>query len=466
MSKKTKNSRLERLKNQNPDTAENDGFSVESGKKSKSTATRSAEDSGKKGLKRARSAIDSDGLSVERRVGKREKKHESVIKLPSINYTKKVRRAASHHGDTVFFVNGKNGVRVLGALSKICSVRNVNISADGVAFEVKSKHRGQIIAILNNLCYDYKIIKSKGAFPFAINTLGRLGFVVGIVLIVAMIAIFSQFVTRVSVTSADVHTGDIDNALNVKITDILSSYGVRAGRWLPSLDPGEVEKDILALDGVSYASVRRHGTHISVTIKREQPSDVILGVSGSHVVAKKVAVVTRVIVEGGTAAVEYGDVVRAGDTLIDGYVVFGEDKLEVEAKGIVYGKVFYKKTVFFENTVRERIKGDVKRVTKLGMFGKIPKAPESPFENCEVQTSVSELGFLLPFRIYTYEFREITESEHENTLSVDEMYDRVYSQIVAELKEPSKVLNRYHEISETADGRYVTVTVEAEERIS
>ena len=411
-----------------------------------------------------------DGLTVERRISKkskpaRGKKRESSFHMPNFHYTKRVREAASKFGYTTFFVKGKNGVRVLGALSKICSVKNVAILNDGVRFETPSNRCGQIIAILNNLCYDYKIIKTKGAMPFAINTLGRLGFAVGIIVVAVAIALFSQFVTRVSVSATDAYEG-LDGALNARVQSILCSYGIEEGKWLPSVNLGEVEKQLLALDGISYASVRRHGTHFAVEIKRERPKENFVEAFGSKVVSQKVAIVTRVIVEGGTAVVDYGDVVKAGDTLIDGYVVFGEDKLEVEAKGIVYGKVFYKKTVFFADTVREKTYGDVKRITKLSAFGKTPKTPKSPYERYELKTTVQDFGFLVPFKIYGFEFLEITEREYKSEITLEEAYDRVFSEIVAQMKEPSKVLEKYCEVCETQDGKYVTVTVEAEERIA
>lgn len=408
-----------------------------------------------------------EGLNVERQVGNPKKQRiEREFRLPSLEYTRKMRAAGAKRGETVLFVNGKHGVRVLGALSKLCSVKNVVISSDGVQFEVPSKHRGQIIALLDNLCYDYKIIKVKGAFPLAFNALSRIGFAVGALVIAVAIGVFSQFVTRVSVSAADAYAGEIDGALNAQINDILSLHGVTVGKWLPSIDLGSVEKGLLALDGVSYASVRRHGTHVAVEIKRERPPENIVEVSGSKVVSNKVAVVTRVIVEGGTAVVNYGDVVRKGDTLIDGYVVFGEEKLEVEAKGMVYGKVYHKKSVFFADTLKQNEIGKVKRITKLSMFGKVPKAPKSPFGKYELETTVSDLGFLLPFKIYTYEFRELIEREYENTLTEDEMIDSVYSDIVAEFDEPSRVLEKYCTVTEAEGGRYVTVTVEAEERIA
>ncbi|MDE6059982.1 MAG: sporulation protein YqfD [Clostridia bacterium] len=412
---------------------------------------------------------------MERRTAKRTSaKHKASDSVKPSNprrsvhgYTYRIRKIAAGHGDTVFFVNGKNGVRVLGALSKICSVRDVAILSDGIRFEVPSKHRSEIIALLNNLCYDYKVLKNIGALHFAINTLARVGFAVGIIVVAVGIAIFSQFVTRVSVSAVDgVYGQNIDSALNSQILGILSSYGAKEGKWLPHIDCGSVEKELLALDGVAYASVQRRGTHIEVQIKRELQNDYLVEVVGSTVKARKVAVVTRVIVEGGTAVVEYGDVVRAGDTLIDGYVMYGDERLNVEAKGLAYGKVYHKKTVFFSDIITSREVTNVKRITKLSMFGKTPKTPDSPYEKYELEMSVRDFGFLVPLKIYTYEFREIQEVESENSMSLDEMYASVYSQVAAEFEEPLKVLDVYYESHSADGGMYVTVTVETEEVIS
>ena len=419
----------------------------------------------------------SDGLVVERRVGKNEKKKvgrqsEKQNVKPSLferfGYTRRIRKLSTSYGYTGIFVKGRNGVKTLGALSKICRVKNVAISDDGVSFEVSSKHRGEIIALLDNLCYDYKIIRVSGALPFAINMLARLGFAAGVICVIIGLGVYPRFVTSINVSMADGAYGEnaVDSALNAKILGILSEYGAKEGSWLPALDCGGVEKSILALDGISYASVQRKGTHIEVAVRRELEGDYLVEVSGSAVVSKKTAVVTRVIVEGGTAAVSYGDVVRAGDSLIDGYVLYGDEKIEVEAKGLVYGKVYHKRTVFFSDVINATEVTAVKRVTKLSMFGKVPKAPKSPFERYELETSVNNLGFLLPFSIYTYEFREVRITEKPNELTEEEMKASVYSDIVSEFCEPLKVLDVYYDTAQGDGGVYVTVTVEAEEIIS
>jgi len=418
----------------------------------------------------------SDGLVVERRTGKAaknkggrqsEKKSAAPSFSQSFGYTRRMRNISSSFGFTGILVKGRNGVKALGALSKICRVKNVAISDDGVSFEVPSKHRGEIIALLDKLCYDYKIIRVSGAIPFAINLLARLGFAAGAICVIIGLGIYPRFVTSINVSMADGAYGQtVDNALNAKILGILSEYGAKEGNWLQALDCGGVEKRLLALEGISYASVQRKGTHIEVAVRRELSNDYLVEISGSAVVSKKTAVVTRVIVEGGTAAVSYGDVVRPGDSLIDGYVLYGDEKLDVEARGLVYGKVYHKKTVFFSDVLSVTEVTAVKRITKLSMFGIVPKTPNSPFEHYELETSVSNLGFMLPFSIYTYEFREVKITERPNELTEEEMKASVYSDIVSEFREPLKVLDVYYDTAHADGGVYVTVTVEAEEIIS
>ena len=79
---------------------------------------------------------------------------------------------------------------------------------------------------------------------------------------------------------------------------------------------------------------------------------------------------------------------------------------------------------------------------------------------------VSKNGFFLPYVAYTYEYREIRAEERANVLTDEEMKMRAYSQILSEIDVAAKILNTYLEIESSADGKYVTVVVEAEEKIS
>ncbi len=371
---------------------------------------------------------------------------------------------ASRLGRTQIFVHGKNGVRALGAAQSICAVSNVAVCEDGVMFEAPSKLLPKIVALLDNLCYDYKIIENKGLSPALFRAATRVGAMIGAAIFAVALAIYPNLVTRVSVVGEA--PGSLDGALNARVQQILCSHGIERGKFVPHMDSDAISKELLALDGVAYAGVERHGTHVNVYIKRELGGETLWEINGSRVTATRLATVTRVIVEGGTAAVKYGDVVKEGDLLIDGYVLYGDDKVPVEAKGRVYGTTLIKSEIFFPDTALEKSYGEVKRKTKLGFFGKTPKAPSSPFECYELRTSRHKLGFLLPIECFDFEFRELKVTEAQEMRSDDELIFAVYSSLLAQIEEEAGIKATYHSVTRTDGGRTVKVTVEAEVLVS
>ena len=365
---------------------------------------------------------------------------------------------ANKFGWTDIEILSKNAHKVLPVLSENFLVKVEKTGADSSVVRVKSKHLSQVIAILNKLCYDYKIIKTIGAVPTFLRASSRLGVLTGVAVVTVAIVVCSTFITRVSIDG--VH----EPALMQRIETLLEENGVKRGGTAVDLD--DVSHKLLALDGVAFASVVRNGGHVSVYVKEELPPAEIVELSSAEVVAKRRAVVTRVIVDGGTAVVDYGDVVEAGDTLIANYTEYGDEKIPVAAAGEVYGKVYRQKKLYFANTTLKKTYGDVKTVTKLSFFGRVPMTPACKFERYELAVSKSENGFFLPYTAYTYVFREIVSVEETEGLSYDEIKRRAYSQALSDIDTAVKVLNVYFEVEETDSGRFVTVTVETEEKIS
>lgn len=404
---------------------------------------------------------------------KKEKKQRKIGFLSKlvghIERKSDIRRSRLHNilakfGKTQFEISSKYGVRALAAISKICRVGEVETTPHGVRFFIDSKHCDKIIALLDNLCYDYKTIRIGGVVPSVLRTVARVGVVVGICVGVAAFAIYSSFVTRVSVRYAG--AAEPSEALKRRITDILSEYGAEKGAKASDIDGIGLEKALTELGGVAFASVKRNGTHFDIVIKSELPKESFAQIQGSSVKATKAAVVTRIVVEGGTAIKKYGDVVKAGDVLIDGFVEYGDAKIPSLARGYAFGKVYYKKSVYFpaEETVKEY--GEQKTLTRLGMFGKVPKTPQSPYECYELATSIRDYGFMLPIKIYEYTFRQLTITKVENTLDEESMKRKAFSALATEFEESAKVLNVYFQVKNVDGGVVVDVTVEAEESIA
>ncbi|MBQ9276627.1 MAG: sporulation protein YqfD [Clostridia bacterium] len=334
----------------------------------------------------------------------------------------------------------KNALRVLPQLSESFLVKIVKSDKESCIVAFKSKHLSQVIAILNKLCYDYKIIRTIGVVPSLIRTFSRLGIGVGVAIATAAFVICSTFVTRVSVD------GVREPALRQRVVALLEDNGVKRGGRTTAIDEDDLSHKLLALDGVAFASVKRSGGHVSVYIKEELPPAEIIEFPNAGVVAKKRAVVTRVIVDGGTAVVGYGDVVRAGDTLIAGYTEYGDNRITVEASGEVYGKLYHQKKLYFANTTLKKTYGDTKTVTKLSFFKRVPRTPACKFENYELEVRESENGFFIPYTLYTYVFREIVSLEESEGLTLDEQKRRAYSQALADINTAVKVLNVYLEV--------------------
>lgn len=376
-------------------------------------------------------------------------------------YADRLSKIEGKLGKTQIEVRGGNAQKALTAISKISKVEKVESTKEYTRFFVESKQCHKIIALLQNLCYDYKIINIVGVSSSIFRAFARTGIFTGIAASVCAVLIYSSFVTRVSVRCE----GASDYALNAQIDGILKEYGAVEGARVKSFDADELENAISSLDGVTFVSVDKIGTHINVVYKTALKKENFVSANPQSVVAKKRAVVTRVIVEGGTAVCKYGDVVEVGDTLIDGYIEHGDNKIPVEAKGYAFGKVYYKRTKFFARVEKVETVVSSKTYTRFGMFEKVPKTPTSPFENYRLETKTSDFGYLLPIKIYSYRYDEIQTVEIENTLDEAGMKKAVYSELVADLTESATVLDVYYEITATEDGTYVTLMLEAEEII-
>ncbi len=378
------------------------------------------------------------------------------------DYDGTVDRLVSRFGRTKIFIEGKSAIRGVSVISKTYRVYDVMIKNDGVEFFIDSKHCDKIIALLNNLCYYYKIIGVKGVLPTTLRAGSRIGLALGVVIVVIMFLIYPNFVTNISIASVD--GLQIDATLNESVLNILTERGIKRGMIDSSINLNEIEECILSLNGVSFASVERNGTHIKVCIKQELPNNIV-DIDTSMVLATKRAVITRVIVESGTAQKNYGDIVNVGDVIIDGYVEYGDERLPVEAKGYAYGKVYYNKRVYFADVERVKTHGAKKTITRLSMFGIVPKTPTSPYECYELKQSVEDFGFLLPFKVYRYTFYEISEVEKINELSEQEMSSIVYASVIDSIPVGAVVLNKYCKVQRVTGGVYVDVSVEVEERI-
>lgn len=386
------------------------------------------------------------------------RKNNALIK----KYADRISVFARRFSRVKLCIYGNNGQKALIAISKICTVWGVEKKGDCVCFGVDGKHLSKIIALLKNLCYDYKIINIGGVLPKVASLLGRVGIALGSVVFALSLAMYAMRVESVDIS----FIGEESLSVKSDVQNLLDTYGVRKGVRFDSLDMDTLQGEISSMKDVAYASCTKEGNRIVILLKSSLADEYVLDIDGSAVKAQKRAVVTRVVVEGGTAIKKYGDVVSVGDVVIDGYVEMGEDRISVEAKGYAYGIVYYETSRFFPTEEIVTGYGETKRMSRLSMFGKVPSIPQCPYERYTLKTSVEDFGFLLPIKIYTYEFCEIYESKNTCALDVEDMKKEVYSSLLCEIDTTAKIRDAHYSIATSQNGTLVQVLMEVEEKIT
>lgn len=209
----------------------------------------------------------------------------------------------------------------------------------GVEFSVFREDFGKVVALLQDLDYNYVIKKESGLVSSLKKVIKRPGLLLGLLAVVVTAALYSGIVTDVCVGPS--YRKD-------EVLACMENCGVTEGKYLPSVDCSALSAALLSLEGVSFASVERKGNALYVVLhEEEEPPHYEYLSDGAALCSHKHAVVSRVLVFEGTAAVAVGSVVEVGTPLIEGYRVFGEQKVPCAAAGEVYGRVEYRSSVEF-----------------------------------------------------------------------------------------------------------------------
>ena len=356
---------------------------------------------------------------------------------------------------THFKTEGLNRGRLISELSRVTTVKFQPSEGNALLFSVPSSDKTKVVAIFDSLCYDYIIIKETGPFLRILRLLRRWGILAGALLVTGALCVYPFSVS-------DIVT---DGECNAEISRILTESGVVRGAFLWDFDADAVEKRILSLDGISFASVTKRGTRVYVVVRNERDDAEFDTVPTSSVAASKRAVVTRAIVFSGTLLVKYGDVVDEGAELIAPYVLVGEERVVCAANGEVFGKTYTEATLFYPDTVITREYGDTKTYTRLSFFGKVPETPDSPFEEFELSVNTFRNSFLFGYGVFEYTFREVRYTEMQNTMTEEQMTAAAVSSVREKLSPDAVVTDSIVSVRRAEGGTYVKVTLEAEERI-
>ncbi|MDE7159056.1 MAG: sporulation protein YqfD, partial [Clostridiales bacterium] len=301
----------------------------------------------------------------------------------------------------------------IGAALAAAGVKACDIQQSGgeTLFTIRKKDSKKAIAILNKMCYNYRIAASFGIGRTLAFCAARCGLIVGAVAAAVSMNILYGYVWRIQITGNEVLS-------TAAIEAVLKHADVRAGQKKSQELITKAATALGQTDGVSDASCEIVGTTLYVHVLGSK--DYVVRPTYACYVSEYDATVTKLVVRSGTPLVKRGDVVKRGDTLISGdvYSTAGELLYTGDCDADVYGSVSIGYTanipapgVAFKRTGRKSVK------TILSLFGKRMGKAKPPYRSYEMSAHTANYDLLVPLYVTSYTYWETKPIEYERDIA-------------------------------------------------
>ncbi|MBQ7224883.1 MAG: sporulation protein YqfD [Clostridia bacterium] len=357
-------------------------------------------------------------------------------------------------------VTGFNRARLLDALARegITVKRVINITSNQFIIIIYQKEYAKTFAICNRLCYNCIVVEYIGLVFWLKSKLNRIALLVGALSVVTLFCLSNAFLLDIKVTGAE-------NIATTQFLTYLKSNGVKVGAVKGSLNHDEIREITRSFENVAECSVKVVGHTLFIHLtERDQttPSPS----SAQNLCSRYDATVTRIVCEKGTAKVKVGQRVRKGETLIEGklYDQLGQEMLETEASGKVYGTVTQKRVFIASTTSYAVIRtGKSKAITSLYLWGMAIGKATSPYESYESECTQTFLP-LLPVKAERTVFYETALKKVEQTLDemVEKCAEKAHAEFIDDVNEGVEVKTHAQKLTETEYEITVYLTTERE----
>jgi similar to stage IV sporulation protein len=194
--------------------------------------------------------------------------------------------------------------------------------------------RKKFFAISRNMCYNISILKYCGKFSLVARLVSNVGLLVCFGLFFALAIAFDGYVSKIC------YEGD-GEYFAPQILELFQNEGVKENTLLKADLKSLENKLLLEVDGLSYVSLKKSGRILTVEAYRSEQKIESVDLNKPKITATISGKVRAINLLSGTALVNVGDEVKKGDTLIDGYVLKGEEKQLTHALGEVEIEVKY-----------------------------------------------------------------------------------------------------------------------------
>ncbi|MDE5549187.1 MAG: sporulation protein YqfD, partial [Clostridia bacterium] len=345
---------------------------------------------------------------------------------------------------SVITCEARNSQRLLNKfLEKQIPLKKIKVDGDKLNFCVEDKYLAKSVEIISSTGVEYKV-ESRGGKRFALQmSLRYLSLVVTAIAVIICLVMMKDICFGIDVECDDREITSI-------ITQILQDNSIRKYSSKKKIDTKSLSEQLSKdIEGVGFANCYFDGGKLKIEIKQAHVIDEEQ--EYSKIVADRDCIITRILVYSGTAVVKAGDVVKKGDTLIEGYIDTNpesedNERLTVTADGLVYAETAYVKQITLSDKVIEnRRTGESKTYTDICVFGKLvgkQKLPE--YAQYQVVEEQKVFGSVIPIIAITRTYYETQSVEIELTDGqIDEQISLACIQMWQEIPDGSKLLNNY-----------------------
>lgn len=137
-----------------------------------------------------------------------------------------------------------------------------------------------------------------------------------------------------------------------EIKDELMDLGIKKYNFVLSTNKvNNIKEKLLENKDIEWLEIERIGTKYVIKVEERKVKEKEDECLPRNIVSKKNAVITKINVENGEIIKKKNDYVMAGETIVSGLIHNKETvKTKVCAKGLIYGKTWYKVKLSLENT--------------------------------------------------------------------------------------------------------------------
>ncbi|MBR1987442.1 MAG: sporulation protein YqfD [Clostridia bacterium] len=329
---------------------------------------------------------------------------------------------------------------------------NVNREGNTLTFEAKDSDDKKINRYIKNFKIDEKSNKKIRLKRFFVANIS----VILAVFLGSIFSIFaSNYIWQIKIYGAE-------NLNKSDIISVLKENGVSVGK-LNTKTRDEITKILMnSYDRIAQASVIKKGTAIFINISEKL---VYEDTEFAPITAKYAGIVENINLSTGTLNVKVGDFVNVGDVLVLPFNINQNgDKISVEPKAEVCGKVFVTKTIAVPKIEKKLVRtGKTKKYYKykLWNFDLFSGKSKKMFAIFEYELYNENISDLVPFNRDVIVYHELKEVEvvHDFDAEKQRVLEQSKQKAYGLVSSGQKILDLNQIVDIIQDTLYVTTMI-------